>query len=119
MTSLRMKEHRETAADAGLRYAIVHGAKRTGSGADGPSGPADNPTQVLNVIEYYTGAGSLDVSKLTISVNYPDPGTAICGGGNNPGCHVRVRVSYAYDPFTAYFPLAVNLSGEGQGIITY
>lgn len=100
------------AADAGLRYAIVHGSKRTGTGVDGPSGPSNNPTQVLNVIQYYTSAASLDPNKLTTSVTYPD-------SGNDPGNHVRVRVAYAYDPFTAYFPLSINLSGEGQGIITY
>jgi Flp pilus assembly pilin Flp len=103
------------AADAGLRYAIVHGHNKLGAGADGPSGPSANPTQVLNVIKYYTAAGSLNPNNLTISVTYPDT----TGNGNDPGQHVRVRVSYAYDPFTAFFPLAVNLSGETQGIITF
>ncbi len=100
------------AADSGLRYAIVHGSKRSGSGADGPSGPASDPTQVVSVVQYYTSAGSLNPDRTTISVTYPD-------GTNDPGQHVRVRVGYAYDPFTAYFPLSINLSGEAQGIITF
>ncbi|HYV61739.1 MAG TPA: TadE/TadG family type IV pilus assembly protein, partial [Bryobacteraceae bacterium] len=41
------------AARAGARYAIVHGGTRTGSGVDGPSGPAQNPAQVVTVVRNF------------------------------------------------------------------
>jgi Flp pilus assembly protein TadG len=100
------------AADAGVRYAIVHGSKRTGTGVDGPSGPGANPTQVVNVVQTYAGMGVLDVSRLSISVTYPST-------RNDPGEVVMVTVSYPYDPLTRYFPLSVTLSSRTQSVITF
>jgi Flp pilus assembly pilin Flp len=100
------------ATDAGVRYAIVHGSKRTATGVDGPSGPGTNPTEVVNVIKYYAGMGLLDVSKLDISVTYPS-------SSNDPGQVVKVSVGYPYDPLTVYFPLSVNLASQTQGVITF
>ena len=100
------------AARAGARYSIVHGAMRTGSGVDGPSGPAQNPAQVLTVIKNFASAGLLTPSNLIITVNYP-------GASNAPGQLVAVTVIYPYDPLTSYFPLRVRLGSVSQGVIAF
>jgi len=100
------------AARAGARYSIVHGGTRTGSGVDGPSGPAQNPPQVVTVIQNFASAGLLSTGNLTISVDY-------LGGSNAPGQMVAVTVIYPYDPLTSYFPLRVRLGSVSQGVITF
>lgn len=100
------------AARAGARYAIVHGATRTGSGVDGPSGPGGNPPQVLTVIRNFASAGLLTTSSLIITVNYP-------GASNAPGQLVSVSVIYPYDPLTSYFPFQVRLGSESHGVISF
>jgi len=100
------------AARAGARYAIVHGSMRTGSGVDGPSGPAPNPPQVVAVVKNFASAGLLDTNSLNITVTYP-------GASNAPGQWVAVTVIYPYDPFTTYFPLRVRLGSTSQGVITF
>ncbi len=100
------------AARAGARYAIVHGNMRTGSGVDGPSGPAQNPPQVVTVIKNFASAGLLDINSLIITVSYP-------GASNAPGQSVAVTVIYPYDPLSAYFPLRARLGSTSQGVITF
>jgi hypothetical protein len=100
------------AARAGARYAIVHGATRTGSGVDGPSGPAGNPPQVVTVVKNFASAGLLRSSLLAITVSYP-------GASNVPGQQVSVKVVYPYDPFTSYLPLRVRLGSVSQGVIAF
>jgi hypothetical protein len=100
------------AARAGARYAVVHGSDRTGGGADGPSGPGNNPTEVVTVIKNFASAGLLTTSNLIITVNYP-------GASNLPGQLLSVTVIYPYDPFTSYFPLRVRLGSVTQGVILY
>jgi hypothetical protein len=100
------------AARAGARYAIVHGGTRTGSGVDGPSGPALNPPQVITVIRNFASAGLLSTSNLIITVNYP-------GASNAPGQLVAVTVIYPYDPLTTYFPLRVRLGSMSQGVVAF
>ncbi|MCU1337809.1 MAG: pilus assembly protein [Bryobacterales bacterium] len=100
------------AARAGARYSIVHGGTRTGSGVDGPSGPAQNPDQVLTVIRNFASAGLLSTSNLIITVNYP-------GASNAPGQLVSVTVIYPYDPLTTYFPLQVRLGSMSEGVIAF
>ena len=100
------------AARAGARYSIVHGGTRTGSGVDGPSGPAQNPAQVVTVIKNFASAGLLTTSNLIITVNYP-------GASNAPGQLVSVTVIYPYDPLTTYFPLRVRLGSMSQGVIAF
>jgi len=97
-------------ARVGARYAIVHGASRTGTGATGPSGPSDNPTEVVGVIRNYAAAGLLDTAALNISVKYP--------AGNSPGSTVNVTVTYRYDPFTG-LPLGVTLGSNTSGVIAF
>jgi len=100
------------AARAGSRYSIVHGGTRTGSGVDGPSGPAQNPAQVLTVIKNFASAGLLTTGNLVIAVSYP-------GASNAPGQLVSVSVIYPYDPLTTYFPFRVRLGSMSQGVIAF
>ena len=100
------------AARAGARYSIVHGGTRTGSGVDGPSGPAQNPAQVLTVVRNFASAGLLTTSNLIITVDYP-------GASNAPGQPVSVTVIYPYDPLTTYFPLRVRLGSVSRGVIAF
>lgn len=99
------------AARAGARYAIVHGSTRTGSGVDGPSGPGNNPTEVVQAVQNFASAGALDVTRLTITVVYPN--------GNDIGKPVDVTVVYPYDPMINYLPLSVPLSNSTRGIIVF
>ena len=97
-------------ARSGLRYAVVHGALKNGSGVDGPSGPG-NTAQIETVVRNFSGAGMLDTGRLQVSVTYPD-------GNNQVGSRVRIQVSYAYDPFTR-LPLGIPLGSQTEGIITF
>ena len=98
-------------ARAAARYAIVHGALRTGSGTNGPSGPGSNPAEVVQVVKNFASTGALDTTRLTISVTYI--------GGNAVGNSVNVAVSYPYDPLVGYLPLVVPLSSASRGVIVY
>ena len=97
-------------ARAGVRYAIVHGGTRTGSGIDGPSGPGST-SEIESRVRFYAGAGLMNLSRLTVSVTYPD-------GSNLPGSRVSVGVVYAYDPFSI-LPLPVRLGSTTQGVIVF
>ena len=99
------------AARAGVRYAITHGSDRTGSGSTGPSGPSSNPTEIVTVVKNFASAGALDISKLDITVDYPD-------SSNSARNRVNVTVIYPYDPFSV-LPLHINLGTTSQGVITY
>ncbi|MFN7934493.1 MAG: TadE/TadG family type IV pilus assembly protein [Bryobacteraceae bacterium] len=98
------------AARTGVRYAIVHGSTRTGTGVDGPSSSGSS-TNVEDNVRYYAGAGLLDPGRVTVAVAYPD-------GNNNPGSRVRVTLTYPYDPFTV-LPLRVNLASTSEGVISF
>lgn len=98
-------------ARAAARYAIVHGASRTGSGTNGPSGPGNNPAEVVQVVKNFASTGALDTTRLTIVVTYI--------GGNAVGGSVNVAVSYPYDPLIGYLPLAVPLSSASRGVIVF
>ena len=98
------------AARTGVRYAIVHGGNRTGTGVDGPSGPSGY-TEITSNVTKYASTGLLDTSRLTITVTYPD-------GNNDTGSRVSVTVVYPYDPFVV-LPLHFNLGSTTQGIICY
>jgi len=100
------------AARAGARYAIVHGSTRVGSGVDAPSGPAQNPPEVVTVVRNFASPGLLSTSNLIITVEYP-------GESNAPGQLVSVTVVYPYDPLTTYFPLQVRLGSTSLGVIAF
>jgi Flp pilus assembly protein TadG len=100
-------------ARAGARYAIVHGAERTGSGVNGPSGPGST-TQVQTVVQNFASAGLLNTSNLTVTVSYPN-------GLNTAGSPVSVTVTYPYDAFVPYFSSLLNrtLGSTSEGVITF
>jgi Flp pilus assembly protein TadG len=101
------------AAKVGARYAIVHGADRTASGVDGPSGPGST-TQVQTVVQNFAKAGLLTTSNLTITVTYPN-------GNNKAGSRVRVTVTYTYDALIPYFSTLFSrtIGSTSQGVITF
>lgn len=98
-------------ARAAARYAIVHGALRTGSGTNGPSGPGNDPTEVVLVAKNFASTGAIDTTRLTVSVTYI--------GGNAVGNSVNVAVSYPYDPLVGYLPLVVPLRSSSRGVIVF
>jgi hypothetical protein len=97
---------------AGARYAVVHGSSRTGSGVDGPSGPGNNPSEVLTVVHDFAGTGLMDETRLAVTVAYP-------GGSNSPGQTVNVTAVYVYDPLTRLIPFSVRLGSTTQGVIEF
>jgi len=99
-------------ARAAVRYAVVHGSTRTGTGADGPSGPADNPTQVVTTAKNFASMGALDTTKLEVTVKYP-------GSSNSVGALVNVTVVYPYIPLISYLPLTKRLGSTTQGVILF
>jgi len=100
-----------SATRIGVRYAIVHGNTSTGTGVNGPSGPGANPTNVVNVVKDYAKVGLLDLSKLNVTVSYPDT-------TNSPGSRVTVKTVYTYDPWVV-LPLNIPLGTTTQGVITF
>ena len=102
------------AARAGVRYAMVHGGERSGSGSSGASGPTCPCAEVQNVVNAYADAGLVDTSNLTTTVTYPD-------SSNAAGSHVTVTVQYPYSPLIGYFTpsLSKTLSSTSQGVITF
>ena len=107
------------AARAGLRYAIVHGNDQVGAPPcpTCPSGPGNDPAQVVTVVKNFAGAAPLDKSLLvagtTVKVRYLD-------GTNNPGSRVEVTVVYPFDPFMTYFPLGtIRLGSVSRGVIVF
>lgn len=101
------------AVRAGERYAIVHGYDRTGTGADGPSGPSPTYTQsqVVGVVQNVTTAAGLATANLTVNVVYPS--------SNAVGSLVQVNGSYNYTPMLFFFPFNMTLSSTAEGMICY
>lgn len=106
------------AARAGVRYAMVHGGDRTGSGATGASGPSSGTSctcpEVQTVVNAYAAAGILNTANVTTTVTYPD-------SSNSAGSRVEVAVQYTYDPLISYFnpSLGATLSSTSEGVITF
>ncbi|HJT89658.1 MAG TPA: TadE/TadG family type IV pilus assembly protein [Bryobacteraceae bacterium] len=107
-------------ARAGLRYAIVHGRNRIGTGADGPSGPGSNPPEVLTVIRNNARGGLVSPAALPAACAPGTPGICVTypDGSNAPGSRVQIRVAYAFLPFTI-LPLHANLGTTTQGVIAF
>lgn len=105
---------------AGVRYAIVHGASRTGSGSDGPSGPSQNPSAVVSVVQHYARAGLVNTAALSPSCAPAGPGICVSypDGNNKPGSRVKITLICAYDPFT-FLSVGVKLSSTTQAVIAF
>jgi Flp pilus assembly protein TadG len=102
-------------ARVGVRYAIVHGEDRTGTG-DPASGRTDS-SAVVTVVKNFASAGMLNTSALSVTVSYP-ASTSSTDPGNTRGSVVAVSVAYPYDPFIV-LPLQVTLRSATQGIIVF
>ncbi len=98
-----------SAARIGLRYAMTHGSKRSGTPGN-PDGPA-TVAGIQAVVRDYAKSGTLDPSQLAITVTYPNT-------FKDPTFPVEIIVTYNYDPLTV-LPLAVPLKTVTRGIITY
>jgi hypothetical protein len=121
------------AAKEGVRYAIVHGTRNST-----PSGPICNPGGASDTCQdidgppappgtvpgYGSGYGVVatyaqyslhDISGMTVTVTYPDPGTASVPANAAPN-RVQVVVSYPYSPFfnLGWATITVNAAAEGR-----
>jgi hypothetical protein len=105
------------AARAGVRYAVVHGRYRTGSGANGPSGPGNNEN-IITVVKQVTTAAGLLATNVTVYDTDADP--MYPDGTNHTSARVRVKVSY---PFTSVLPMivpfSVTIGSTSEGTICY
>jgi Flp pilus assembly protein TadG len=102
-----------SAAQDGLRYAIVHGT--TGSNCSGPdTGCGDqSPYSKVQAVVTTTASASLhNMSAMTVTVSYAN-GTAAIG---NP---VSVVVAYTYVPFLNFPGLAAPMTFASKGNILY
>ena len=97
-----------SASRAGVRYSIVHGNDRTGTG-DPASGPG-NTTNVVTKVKQFASMGTLNTDNLTVTVDYPV--------NNKRGSLVKVSLSYPYNPFVV-LPLNINITSATQGIIVF
>ena len=98
-------------ARAAVRYAIVHGSSRTGTGVDGPSSPSSY-SQVTAAATSFASQSLMDTSRLVITVNYAD-------SANTKGSRVQVSVVYPYNPFATWLSLSVRLGSTAWGVIVF
>jgi len=98
------------AARSGVRYAIVHGINRTGSGVDGPSNQADY-SQVTAVVQGAASPAGISISSPTVT--YSSASAPV-------GSTVTVEVSYTFVPAAPFLSgLAVTIGSRSQGAICY
>ena len=101
------------AARAGVRYAIVHGSKRTGAGSSDPASGPGADSAVIAKVRQYAGASLLNSNNVNVTVEY-------LAGNNNPGSAVKVSLTYRYDAFTALpFWGVLDFKSSTQGIIVF
>jgi hypothetical protein len=99
-----------------VRYAIVHGATRTGTGD--PASGATDPSAVVTSVKSWAGIGFLDPNRLTVAVAYPASANPQSDPGNSVGAAVTVTVTYPYDPLT-FLPLSPTLAAVSSGVIVF
>ena len=104
------------AARAGVRYAIVHGGSRTGTGD--PASGATNTTNVIKAVKYFAQLGLINTDELTINVQYPASTNVLTDPGNSPGSAVIVSVRYPYKPLT-FIPMNLTLGSTSRGVIVF
>jgi len=102
------------AAREGVRYAVVHGANRTGSGVNGPSSQSSHTQVDTVVINAAAAAGFTITAPTNITVTYSNTTSAVVGST------VLVTVTYTFTPATPLVSaLSVSLSSTSQGSICY
>lgn len=89
------------AAQEGVRYAIVHGAR-----SDSPVSSSD-PSAVVNLVR--DQSFGVDPAHLTVQATWPD-------GNNNPGSRIQVATSYNYEPILLGWA-AITLSSSAEMVI--
>ena len=102
-----------SAAQQGVRYAIVHGTHSTI--CSGPDSTCTDQSPYSNVQAVVTTAASAsfhNTSAMTVTVGYPNS-TAASG---NP---VTVTVAYTYIPYLNFPGLANSLTFSSRGQILY
>ncbi len=102
-----------SAAQEGVRYAIMHGTDS--SVCSGPDTSCTNQTPYSNVQAVVTTAASASLhntSAMTITVSYANSTAAI----GNP---VAVNITYTYVPYLNFPGLANALTFTSQGNILY
>jgi hypothetical protein len=102
-----------SAAQQGVRYAIMHGIDS--SICSGPDTSCTNQTPYSNVQAVVTNEASAslhNMSAMTVTVSYPDSTAAI-------GSSVAVKVTYTYVPYLDFPQLANALTFTSQGKILY
>ena len=102
-----------SAAQQGVRYAIMHGIDS--SICSGPDTSCTNQTPYSNVQAVVTNEASAslhNMSAMTVTVSYPDSTAAI-------GSSVAVNVTYTYVPYLNFPQLANALTFTSQGKILY
>ena len=104
------------AACVGVRYAIVHGATRTGTGD--PASGATDTSAVVSSVRSWARLGFLDPDKLNITVSYPASADPKTDPGNSVGARVTVAVTYPYDPLT-FIPVNPTLKAASSGVIVF
>lgn len=115
-------------AKEGVRYAIVHGANNTlASGPSCPCADIDGPPAPFGtnpgygsgygVVKTYAQYSLHDITgtNMTVTVTYPDPGTAKKAANATPN-RVQVVVAYPYKPFfgLGWPTITVNAAAEGR-----
>lgn len=105
-------------ARVGVRYAIVHGASRTGAGTTDKASGATNGGNVVTAVKNFAKIGFLNPDNLNVTVTYPASANPLTDPGNSPGSQVVVTVTYPYDPLT-FLPVSVNLSSTSRGVIVF
>ena len=85
------------AANEGVHFAMLHSTDETGA---------------LNTVKSYAASTFHDVSKINVSVTYPD-------GTTTPPNRVAVNVSYQYIPYVDFFmsnPPTMHAYAEGRTV---
>ena len=96
------------AAAEGERYASVHGSQSSSA-----SGPGADPSDIVTTVKNYLTGIDQSSSHLTVHVTYDD-------GTNTPGSHVKVLITYNYDPWVSgLMPSGLTLTAVSEGMITY
>jgi len=112
-------------AKEGVRYAIVHGTRNSTPSGPGNTGDIDGPAappgtvpgygSTYGVVKTYAQYSLHDISGMTVTVNYPDPGSATVPANAAPN-RVRVGVAYPYSPFfdLGWPTVTVYAAAEGR-----
>jgi len=96
-------------ARIGARYAIVHGFDNSAT-----------TTQIQAVVNDFLHAGTINTSNATVLPTYPGYPDGTSVGCTNPGCLVKVTVTYPYDPLLTYFSLgSIKFTSSSEGVITW